>query len=93
MTHQKMLDSIRQNIVDSLERSIRIYTRNGTRAWLSERTCRELIAKLEKKEPVQMAGPFWGDFIGVAIREHGFPDFGLTKKEHFEIWVKIESGE
>ncbi len=92
MISQEKLDEIRQALIDSLENSIEIYTRKGTEEWINESNCRELIEKLKKKESVRIGGPFWGEFLGGAIADHGVLDYGPTREEHFNIWKKIEKG-
>ena len=93
MIDKKVLDKIRQALIDSLENSIKTYTRNGTQEWVNEANCRKLIEELKAKRPIRVGGPFWGQHMGAVIQEHGFPDSGLTWDEHFEIWKRIEKGE
>lgn len=93
MIDQKIIDDIRQALIDSLQESIEIYTHNGTREWVNENNCRELIEKLKAKSPVHIGGLFWGDHLDAAIYEHGFPASGSTREKYLEIWKRIEKGE
>ncbi len=93
MINQEDLNEIRQTIIDDLKKSIKIYTQNGTSEWINEDNCRKLIKKLERKEPIHIGGPLWGDYVGAAIAEYGIPDYGPTRNQHYDIWKKIENGE
>lgn len=92
MINQETLYQIRECAAKALEETIRICTKNGTVVWRHEDACRDLIERVRAKVPFK-SGLFFGGFLGEAIAENGFPDWGPQKKEHFEIWGKIERGE
>ena len=89
MANQEMVNEVRSLLIESLEESIGIYTKDGTQRWVNEDNCRELITHLLDKTPTKMGGPFWGDLLDGILHDKGFHS---PAQEYEEIRRQIEEG-
>lgn len=89
MANQYIVDRVRLLLVQSLEESLRVYTQNGTRVWVNEENCRELIQLLRTRSAVKIGGPFWGDYLDAVLQEEGL---NSCTHEYEEVWRQVEDG-
>ncbi|MCX6703075.1 MAG: hypothetical protein NTV02_00055 [Candidatus Zambryskibacteria bacterium] len=72
MISQEILDKVRLNFIRVIEEAVHTYTENGTKEWVNEENCREVIRRIRDKVPTEVNGPLYGDMFDEAIEHEGF---------------------
>jgi hypothetical protein len=87
MLDQAMLDKIRAQFVDELQKCLESYGSD----WVNKEVTAQIIAHLKEKRPVSFKDRFYGDIFDGILYERGIKNDDETEK-YEEIWNAIEQG-
>ena len=87
----ELIDQVRENLINSLEEAIEIYTEKGTKEWINKDFWLNVIKRIRKKESINITGQFWDEHIGDAIQDADI-DHEKEREKFWAIREVIEQG-
>lgn len=86
----ELLSKVRENLIAEFERSIQIYTHEGTQEWINEKPLRDAIKDLREGKPLLYGSFLVYDLLDFAVSQ-AYTDLGRewTPNESHEIKRQI----